>query len=117
MTSSQPSSKALLNSQDHQTGLSALKSMDNRCSKGWRAHQVASSPRGHSSTCPPRLAEYWWEESQKKPMATENNVGEAINFSYLVHLGRQKFRVLFKNINSFLSFLKVFKSITKILIK
>lgn len=33
MTSSQPSSKALLNSQDHQTGLSALKSMDNRCSK------------------------------------------------------------------------------------
>lgn len=33
MTTSKPSSKALLNSQDHQTGLSALKSMDNRCSK------------------------------------------------------------------------------------
>lgn len=33
MTSSQPSSKTLLNSQDHQIGLSALKSLDNRCSK------------------------------------------------------------------------------------
>lgn len=52
MTSSQPSSKVLLNSQDHQTEWSALKSMGNRCSKDWRAHQVATLPPGHSPSCP-----------------------------------------------------------------